>query len=103
MRISFEGVHGEIDSLPGCSQIAVSHGVFVPLSRRNEGKGKYANRQRLVWMAIQGYDVAMCTIDSANEAQKKILEANNWHPVWSFDSSKTGHTVTVYMINLKEI
>ena len=101
MRITFEGVHGEIDSLPGCSQIAVSHAVFLPEAQRNKGLGRAAHEQRLLWMTLQGYDVALCTIDSKNLTQRNILLTSGWRNVWSFVSQKTGHQVLVYMRNLK--
>ena len=39
MRYSINNVHGEIDSLPGCTQVAVSHSVFIPKEFRGNGEG----------------------------------------------------------------
>lgn len=100
MRVKIKGVIGEIDSLPGCSQVGVSHAVFVPPEDRGRGWGKEANLERLTYMFNElGYDYALCTVDSANLAQVKILEGNGWKKLDEFKSSKTGHTVCLYGAN----
>lgn len=86
----------EIDNLPGCSQIAVSHGVFVPKEHRGTGKGGDAHTERLATMSDLGYDYALCTVDAANTAQIKILKKNNWKKLDKFVSSKTGHKIALY-------
>ena len=88
---------GEIDSLPGCSQIGVSHSVFCPPEHRTKGAGTEANRRRLTLMkADYGYDYALCTVDLSNHAQLRILAANGWTQLDSFLSSKTGHKVGIF-------
>lgn len=97
MRYQINGVYGEIDSLPGCSQVAVSHAVFTPLGERNNGKGTEANKQRLAIMKESlGYDYALCTVNAANEWERRVLMKNNWKCLSSFKSSKTEHTVEVW-------
>lgn len=101
MRMCLEGVYGEIDTLPGCTQVAISHGVFVPLGKRGKGSGKAAQAARLsVLKDGLGYDYAICTVDLKNAAQKHILEEAGWRYLSSFTSSKTGHQVAVFGRNL---
>lgn len=99
MRMSIDGVIGELTTLPGCSQICVSHGVFLPPSERGRGKGKTANkrRQNIVFNDL-GYDVLMCTVDEANKPQINILQNNGWKKSFSFVSRKTGNSVAVYFL-----
>lgn len=99
MRQKILGVFGEIDSLPGCSQIAVSHSVFAPEEIRGFGVGQAANLQRknTVFNDL-GYDGMICTVDANNHAQCRILFENGWQMLKEFQSSKTGHTVQLWMI-----
>jgi L-amino acid N-acyltransferase YncA len=96
MRTRNNGVVGELDTLPGCTQVVVSHSVFVHKDQRGRGLGKEANANRLVEMRGLGYDYALCTVDKTNVAQLKILEGNGWTRLDSFKSSKTDHTVAIY-------
>jgi hypothetical protein len=96
MRFNHNGVLGNIDALPGCSQIAVFHSVFVPLGQRRNGLGRVAHKMRLQSAKDLGYDVALCTVDLENEAQISILEENNWKQLTYFTSSKTGHKVGIF-------
>lgn len=92
-----EGVYGEIDTLPGCTQVAISHGVFVPLGERGKGKGKAAQAARLsVLKEGLGYDYAICTVDLKNEVQLKVLTEAGWSYLTSFPSSKTGNNVAIF-------
>lgn len=97
MRFNIDGVIGEIDTLPGCSQIGVSHSVFLPKQFRGEGRGTNANTKRQI-LAFEelGYDALICTVDSANLSQGKIMVSNNWTLLTSFKSRKTGHDVDIW-------
>lgn len=97
MRMCLEGTYGEIDTLPGCTQVAVSHAVFVPITNRGKGAGKAAQAARLsVLKEGLGYDYAVCTVDLANARQLHILEEAGWKHLDSFPSSKTGHNVALF-------
>ena len=96
MRINIEGVVGELTTLPGCSQVAVSHAVFVQRNERGKGKGTAANLSRRILAGELGYDLMICTVDAANSAEIAVLGKAGWHPLTSFVSSKTGHTVEVW-------
>lgn len=101
MRYQIDGVYGEIDSLPGCTQVAVSHAVFLPPKERGKGKGTAANAKRLIMMQEElGYDYALCTVSADNHIQRELLQANHWMSLSSFYSRKTGHLVFIYGIQL---
>jgi hypothetical protein len=100
VRVVHLRVPGELTSLPGCSQIVVSHDVFVPNHLRGNGLGKLSHFDRLDQMRTLGYDVAMCTANLSNAAQLHILEGSDWLRVFQFKSSKTGNDVGVFMKHL---
>lgn len=97
MRQNIFGVIGEIDSLPGCTQIAVSHSVYLPVHPRGSGVGKSANskRKQIVFDEL-GYDMMICTVDRKNETQRHILIENGWRCVTAFLSRKTGNAVELW-------
>lgn len=97
MRFRHGDVIGEIDNLPGCSQIAVLHSVFIPAHLRGVGKGKIAHAERLVEADHLGYDACLCTVNLNNTAQLKILNDAGWLQVFDFISSKTDNHVGVFM------
>ena len=97
MRIAFNGVYGEITSMPGCSQVAISHGVFVPANSRKCGMGKLAHKARLEYAKNHlGYDYILCTVESTNIVQIRILDKYGWKKLDEFKSLKTEHTVCLY-------
>lgn len=96
MRMNIDGVIGELDTLPGCTQIAISHSVFLNIKDRNKGKGTEANLKRIEVAKHLGYDYILCTVASTNERQIKILEKNKWKQLDSFFSEKTNHIVFLY-------
>lgn len=96
MRMSIDGVIGEFTTLAGCSQIVISHGVYVPADLRGKGLGTNANLKRLAEAKHLGYDMMICTVSSENDAQKAVLEKNGWECLKEFNSSKTNHIVYLY-------
>lgn len=59
MRLNIGGVVGEITTLPGCSTVCVSHGVYIPKDKRGQGMGTEANmmRQDQLQKALQGTEL----------------------------------------------
>lgn len=97
MRQNINGVIGEIDSLPGCTQVGVSHSVFLPIHHRGDGLGSMANKERLrIAFEELGYDMLICTVDHNNAAQRSVLNKNGWLCLTDFTSSKTGHLVELW-------
>lgn len=99
MRVNFSGVVGELTTLPGCSQIGVSHSVFVPEHLRGNGLGKKANIDRVNFAKTElGYDGLVCTVDDENLAQVNVMISCGWQKAFTFKSSKTGHSVSLWFI-----
>lgn len=97
MRLSHRQVVCEIDTLPGCSQVAVSHSVFCPQALRGKGVGKFAHGDRMYQLREEmQYDAVVCTVNTQNTAQVHILESNGWLKACEFLSRKTGHRVAIY-------
>lgn len=97
MRYRVGQVIGEISSLPGCSQIGISHTLFVPKEQRGKGEAKkvFQLRERLFFEKL-GYDLMLCTVVSTNKAQIRLMETNGWAEIASFESSKTDNKVSLY-------
>lgn len=95
MKIAHKHGSGEMDSLPGCHQVAVIHSAFVEVDKRNKGHGKTYNDERLECCKNFKYDIAICTVDLANKAQLKVLKYNGWILLTKFKNRKTGHTIGI--------
>lgn len=100
MRYKHKGVAGELTTLPGSSQIVVSHGVFVPKGSRGLGVGKKANKERQEMFAELGYDYALCTVRCDNLPQISIMVSNGWKLLDSFTSSKSDAMIRIYGKNI---
>ena len=70
-------VFGEIDSLPGCSQIAVSHAVFCAPEARNSSFGKQAHKERLQLLKKLGYEDKIDEIKKRRDYQQEWREYLN--------------------------
>lgn len=86
----------EVDTLPGCSQVAVSHSMFIGPKDRGQGFSKTEGQLRLQRMQDLGWDYVLCTVDLSNERQIKQLIGNGWKQLDMFTSAKTGHTVALF-------
>lgn len=92
---------GEISSLPGSSQVAVLHSAFVLPRFRGQGIGAEAHQDRLMIAQDLLYDAAICTVEMTNYPQLKNLSANGWKCAHEFVSSKTGHTIGIFIKTLR--
>lgn len=93
-RLTHGPIHGEITTMPGCTQVGISHAVFS--RKRGSGMAAEANKKRTDAMYEMGYDYALCTVDAANDAQIAILRKNGWECLDVFASTKTNHNVCLY-------
>jgi L-amino acid N-acyltransferase YncA len=93
----------ELDSIPGCSQLAVSHSVFVLPKYRGKGRGAANHALRLDRAKALHYDCLMATVNAENIKEKRNLRDNGWKHVHTFNSSKTTNTVEIWVINLTEL
>lgn len=89
-------IFGELDSLPGCSQVVVSHAVFSVSPFKGNGSGKNAHAERLAYMRSLGWDYAICTVNMENTAQLSILKRFNWRQLDIFTSDKTKNRVGIF-------
>lgn len=97
MRYNDYGVISELGSLPGNSQVAVSHTVFLPTKfHKDKGVGQNAMRAREVRINSLGYDVCLCTVIKTNEREIHILEKNGWRFLASWKSTRTDNVVCLY-------
>ncbi len=94
--------HYQLDPFPGCSKIGISHGLEIYPQFRNKGYGKKAHAERLAEAKRLGYEVLLCTINSANVAQVKILKHYGWRITREFWNPKTDHKVTMYYKHLTD-
>lgn len=86
----------EINSLPGCPQVAVSNHAFISLEHRNNGYGKRYHGERLAHLKELGFNYVICTVKKDNVFQKKILVRFAWKLLDSFVNKETGNEVEVY-------
>ena len=100
MRQEFYGVVGEITTLPGNSQIAVSHSVYLPPQLRGKGWGRKAHDARLKEAKRLGYQLLLCTVVVDNEPQIKLLREFGWSLCAGFCSKKTGNDVQLWSYHL---
>ena len=86
----------EINSLPGCPQVAVSNHAFINPAFRNNGYGKRYHGERLANLKELGYDYVVCTVKADNVFQKKILTRFGWKFLDQFLNKDTGNVVELY-------
>jgi RimJ/RimL family protein N-acetyltransferase len=97
MRTSFDGVFGELTTLPGSSQIVVSHGVYTPKYRRGKGFGKSALKKRLEFCSVElGYDYIICTVREDNTAEQRVLGEQGFFRLDKFHSSNSGSDILIF-------
>ena len=100
MKQRFGESFGTLTDFPGCGQIVVSHGVFIPKERRGMGFGKESNQNRQYAARMAGYDYMLCTVATDNFVQQKILQDTGWRYLDRFGSSRTDHCVEIWGIAL---
>lgn len=92
----------EINSFPGCPQIAVSNHAFILPGEHKKGYGTKFHGQRLKEMKELGFDYVLCTVATQNEFQKKILRGFAWKWLSSFSNKETGSVVELWGKELNE-
>lgn len=103
MRYSINNVHSEIDSLPGCTQVVVTHAVFMPKHLRSLGEGTRIGQIRDQYLhGSLGYDYALCTVAGGNDVEKKCLIRRGYKKLDNFMSTKTDHAVEIWGKSLNE-
>ncbi len=87
---------GELTSLPGCAQVAVSHASFLKPAFRGRGFGKTMHQRRLNYAKDAAYDYVLCTVVSTNAPQKRILTQHNWRKLDQFLSSRSDEMIELW-------
>lgn len=100
----YSGTYGswQLDDLPGCSQVCVSHSAFILPDKRGGDLGNNYHRVRLIQIKEQKYDAVIATVDERNERQIKILTKFGWTKLRVFKSNKTGHDVGLWFRDVKQ-
>ena len=86
----------EISSLPGQSQVAVTHGFVVPEGMRGQGNAHRLKEQQQRDLASQHYDFALCTVASGNTAQKRVLAKRGWKCMAMFRNRRSCETTELW-------
>lgn len=89
MRFANEFGFCEINSFPGCAQLAVSNNAFIYPDHRGKGLGKINHRLRISRMKQMGYDAVVATVVVGNAKEEAILKENGWSHVFTFQSKVT--------------
>lgn len=79
----------EIDSVPGQSQIAHCHSLFVKREHRGKGHGTALKAHQMNVLRELGYNYATCTIDAQNDRQRAVLEKAGWVHLSNISNSRT--------------
>lgn len=85
---------GLVTPLPGCPDIAVSHRVFR--SEGEGGEGKKAATKRLQQLKKAGFSAVLCTVDSSNVKQIKILHSTGWIFCKRIYNKRTKHNIDIF-------
>lgn len=86
----------EINSMPGCPQIAISNQAFIGPQYRKQGYGTKFHKHRLDFMTELGFNYVMCTVNADNTPQLKILSSCGWKELSRFKNSQTEHTIIIF-------
>lgn len=87
---------GEVTPLPGCPDIAVSHGLYCH-NGPGSGAGHKAAQERMLQIKELGYSAVLCTVVVDNHAQIKILTKAGYHIGKSVYNRRTkNHIVVCY-------
>lgn len=90
---------GFVSPMPGNSDIAVSHGVYL-MKGDKPSCGTQANLLRISQIRELGYSSILCTVASDNHKQHCILARNGWALVGASLSKRTKTLVHIYLRNL---
>lgn len=91
-----------IEPVPSQPQIAHCHGFFVFHDRRGKGLAHDLKRRQMDVLRGLGYDYATCTVDSANQAQARVLLMAGWDLLAEFNNSKTGGVTELWGCSIRK-
>lgn len=91
-----------LSPLPGSTQVAVSHDVFLKKEFRGLGLSVPFAKERFKTAEELCFDLLICTCVETNIPQIKTLVKMGWVKVTVFTSSKTDNEVGVWIKHIKE-
>lgn len=101
MRLTFSSKHGKwkLHSVYEKNGLVFSYDSLIKKRFRGRGLGSLEHRKRLKVARALGYSCIMCTVNSTNTIEKRILTRNNWKKVHEFDNDDK-HLVEIWVKNL---
>jgi GNAT superfamily N-acetyltransferase len=87
-------------AMPHCNGMCISVGSYVDEKFRGKGIGTRLNQFRQDLAKHIGYSVLICTDDSSNEPQKKLLKKNNWQDIFRFKNQISKNMIDISVKNL---
>lgn len=97
MRYSYAIGFFEIDTMPNQPSMALCHSFVVHEQFRGSGFGIDLKEKQMSKLIADGYTAAICTVQSSNAAQLKILNRFDWKQVGQFQDARNGQTAFTYM------
>ena len=86
-----------LSGMPGNEgDVVISHGALVYEEHRGQGEGSKLHKVRLRKIKQLGYSYTICTVNSDNIPQIKILENNSWIRLSKFISKCSNHKIYLY-------
>lgn len=85
-----------IEPFPSQPQVGICHGFFVPVAQRGRGHGHILKDQQALELSRQSYDYGICTVDSANAAQQRVLKRAGWKMLDEFTNARTGGKTQIW-------
>lgn len=89
-----------LDMLQGCCGVCVSYGSHISHEFRNKGLGKVLNNFRIEIARLLQYGLLLCTNQSVNIPEVRILRANGWTKCTTFLNPRSGNVIDLQIINL---
>jgi RimJ/RimL family protein N-acetyltransferase len=92
----------QIDPMPGCKTIGVSHALKIYPEFRGKGYATHAHLERLQKAKELGYDLLLATTVEGNKPQYHILSKFHWKQIRTFDNQHTGNRVILWYKHLTD-
>src|SRR5258708_22355432 len=92
----------EIDPMPGCPRVGISHGLVIYPEFRGKGNGTKAMEERIENARKLGYDVLIATVICGNIQEEKILRNFGWKEVTIFLNHTPMHDSTLWYKNISD-
>lgn len=94
--------HFDLEPMPRCPKVAISHSLEINSEHRGKGFGRLAMEQRLQLAKSLGFQVIICTVREGNTAQERIMSRFNFRRITFFDNPTTDHRVGLWYKNIND-